>query len=719
MMLRTTVAAVSTVALSVFLTGVTAAPSYAAGGTLDLWMNNPPRITGEAWPMGSTVRVCRGSQELAQVDTDPFGSFSLDLHRNAHVGEKYTVTAGGTCAAPGPTSTSMIASLSAPTVDVAQGWIYGNGGSGASSLTVMVGNQYDGVLATDTVTPNPDGTWAAFAGTAAFDLMKGVGVGLHLQFPNGSVRRNSQVSNPTISVWDTHGVAASGWAPNTALHMTLHDPGTGDSHHWTVTTDENGGYWDVPPDPGWQVLRPGWIASATGTVENREVTTLTKTINLPDPLPFPTSMAGNVATGTLLGTVTNATIGAGSYIEATAVCRSDDWPQRAQLTGPSGAYQLDFTAAPVFPWDNGTACVGTTVYFGFNVRDLDGDEVSLNWHASPQPQVVVPDVVYNGQPGDVTGGGFDLMAVEIAQCQMNGSTVVGCDPQTTLLTNTNPDPQWDEYPLGYGQFSESLAFQRYLSVGSTSVDCAKTPGTCAVVVSEPNRATVKAFAPLTFGFDPYIQTQPADNLVDGAAITLTGRDFPPNATFNVDLALGYGSAQGGLVDHSTWWMGSVTTDANGSFYVPMKVSRQLHISPMPGDPKLDIDCATVAAASSDRLRRLRLLDRHADRPGARPGDVLRAADVPAAGWCCRANWSSWRYWAAGRSRSRGSARRRSARRDLRPRHREREGRQEVEGFLRLERLLDLDRAVDPKIDHAVEGRQRFSRRQHPAVETRQ
>ncbi len=283
--------------------------------------------------------------------------------------------------------------------------------------------------------------------------------------------------NPRISIWDTHGVAAQGWKPNTPLHLSLTNPGEGQTYEWTVTTDKDGNFWDVPPDEAWQVLQPGWIATGTGSVENRETATLTKTITLPDPLPFPTTMAGNVVSGTLPGTLSAQTVGRGSYLNVTAVCRGSNRPQRAGLADlATGAYSLNFTTAATPNWGFGEACTLPTHYYGFDIRDLDGDEVSVNWHVTPKPKVFVPDVVYNGQSGDVTGGGFDLMSVEISQCQMNGATVVGCDPATTLLKNDYPDEQWDQYPNGYGRFEENITFQRYLDLGAArSVDWPQRP----------------------------------------------------------------------------------------------------------------------------------------------------------------------------------------------------------------------------------------------------
>ena len=186
-----------------------------------------------------------------------------------------------------------------------------------------------------TITPNADGSWAAYIGPDAFDLMKGVGVSLFQYLPAGArVRTTFPVPNPRISIWDTHGVAAQGWKPNTPLHLSLTNPGEGQTYEWTVTTDKDGNFWDVPPDESWQVLQPGWIATGTGSVENRETATLTKTITLPDPIPFPTTMAGNVVSGTLPGTLSAQTVGRGSYLNVTAVCRGSNWPQRAGAGRP-------------------------------------------------------------------------------------------------------------------------------------------------------------------------------------------------------------------------------------------------------------------------------------------------------------------------------------------------------------------------------------------------
>lgn len=592
-LLRTFAAGSSAVATALLMTGLPPGPAFAAGETLQLSMTNPPQISGSGWSSGG-YNVCRGTQFLGTV-TGP--SFAYSLPRAARTGEVYAVT-DGTCSTPGATTVSVEASLAAPTVDVVEGWVYGTGGEPGQSLNVTVGNQY-GALSALQVLPSKDGSWSAYLGPQAFDLMLGVGVGMYQQLANGnSVTRTSQVPNPTISIWDTHGVAASGWKPNTPLRLSLTDPVAGQTYRWWVTTDEQGNFWDVPPDENWQVLHPGWVASGTGTVENRETPTLTKTTTLPDSLPMPT-MDGYKLTGTLVGPVGKSAIGRGSYLNAIANCTGSTSPQRADVADPAtGAYEVDFSKDPVWPWGSGARCAEPMAAFtsyGLRARDLDGDEVSLNWHAAPQPTVHPPALVYNGQPGDVTGGGYDLMSLRIEQCRINGPVVVGCDPSTSLLTNDSPDPLW---PNGYAAFEENIVFQRYLEVNGATFDCARAPGTCAVVVTEPNRPAIRAVGALTFGFNPQIRVEPRDNLTDGQAVNVVGEDFPPSSTFGIEMAQGYGSQEGGLVDHDTWWRGQVTTDGSGTFTVQIEAVRQLHVSPMPVDPVLDVDCATVAAASS-------------------------------------------------------------------------------------------------------------------------
>ncbi|MCU0294767.1 MAG: hypothetical protein MUD05_01785 [Candidatus Nanopelagicales bacterium] len=583
-----------------FLLGLPVSPAVAVGETLQLAMNNPPRITGSGWP-DQGLLVCRGTQFVGTTNSSG-GSFQFGLDRAARVGEVYTVTGDGSCDSPGTPKASVAATLDVTTVDVANGWVYGTGGSPSGTLSVSVGGPY-GSPANTSVTPNPDGTWAVHAGQAAFDLMRGVGVGLQQQLPAGfSVSRNFPVPNPMISIWDTHGVAARDWTPNTPLQLSLTDPSRGQSYQWTVTTDENGNFWDVPPDPEWQVLQPGWIAKATGSIKNRETATLTKTLALPEPLPLPSSLGAYVLAGTVPGTLTSKTVGQGSFVQSHALCRSSDFPQRSMISDPiTGGYSFDFAAAQSPPWGQGDPCTSAVHYYGLGIRDLDGDEMSVNWHVAPVPKVSTPDLVYDGLSREVTGQGFDLTSVQISQCQMSGTTVLGCDPATTFQTNDYPDDQWDQYPFGYGRFEQQVSFQRYLDLGgSEPVDCATAPGTCAVVVTEPHRNGVVASGPLTFGFDPYVEVHPANNLVGGEQLTVTGSDFPPGTTFPLDVALAYGSPGGSLVDHDTMRTISVTPSAAGEFSVSITAARLLHISAMPGDPKLDVDCATVSPAGSDR-----------------------------------------------------------------------------------------------------------------------
>ena len=164
--------------------------------------------------------------------------------------------------------------------------------------------------------------------------------------------------NPMISIWDTHGVAAQGWKPNTPLHLSLTNPGDGQTYDWTVTTDKDGNFWDVPPDEAWQVLQPGWIATGTGSVENRETATLTKTITLPDPIPFPTTMAGNTVSGTATRHSDDQTVGRGSYLNVHAFCRSSGMPQRSGLSQTWLRVRTHSTSrtAPTPTWGFGEAC---------------------------------------------------------------------------------------------------------------------------------------------------------------------------------------------------------------------------------------------------------------------------------------------------------------------------------------------------------------------------
>ncbi len=207
---RTITTAVSCAACTVFLIGLPQVPAHADGEVLHLTMSNPPALQGEGFA-ATPLRVCRGSQDLGGVEGPSFG---FSLPRAARTGEVYVVTSD--CASPG-TQTQVVASLAEPTVDVEEGWVYGAGGVHPQTLTVSVGNQY-GLLVARDVIPNPDGTWAAFIGPAAFDLMRGVGVTQVQQLTGGStVRRTSQVPNPIISVWDTHGSSPfgtpTGWPP--------------------------------------------------------------------------------------------------------------------------------------------------------------------------------------------------------------------------------------------------------------------------------------------------------------------------------------------------------------------------------------------------------------------------------------------------------------------------------------------------------------------------
>lgn len=260
----------------------------------------------------------------------------------------------------------------------------------------------------------------------------------------------------------------------------------------------------------------------------------------------------DLMSGTLTGLATSERVGAGSMVTADGLCGSGfDHEEVVTMTGgvTPGAYDLAFT---------GGCGSDPAHYYGLNVLDLDGDEFSVNWIVTPQPGITVPAVVYDGQGAQVDMHGFDLGAVTLDVC-----TTGGCDPGMTQVVNTNPDENWDT-PSGYAGAQLYLGLPRYLDLDGDgpleAVDCASAPGTCWLRATEVHRAS---------------------------------------DTFYVDIAQEYGGPSGSLVDHSTWlpFDVPVTTDASGTFTVPMTLRRVLHVSPMPGAPTIEVDCAQVVAGS--------------------------------------------------------------------------------------------------------------------------
>jgi hypothetical protein len=199
------------------------------------------------------------------------------------------------------------------------------------------------------------------------------------------------------------------------------------------------------------------------------------------------------------GELTSTTIGAGSIVNVSPTCPDLTTPWREAETDASGYFAMNFAVNP--PQDHGDGlCSEPPVAYGYDVRDLDGDNFSTNWQVAPDPSVTAESPLWDGQQFEVAGTGFDLMMVQLQQCELVGGQVGRCDPSTAVLLNPYPAAEGNSWPL-YGARFEAYNYtaKRFLDLGSgEGVDCAAEPESCAVLVTEPQREGVSAYAPLTY-----------------------------------------------------------------------------------------------------------------------------------------------------------------------------------------------------------------------------
>lgn len=345
-----------------------------------------------------------------------------------------------------------------------------------------------------------DHTWAIDFGAASYDLRQGPALQLRQADAEGDATVTLfPIPNPMVELWDTHGVAASGWQPDSPLTLTIDDPTDGQPPmEWGVTTRPDGTYWDAMP-AGWDPLLPGWIATATGYVPY--FGTITKTLTVPDPI-FVPDFNGWVVSGAVDGVLTDQDVGRGSQINVIAWCEggTQQGTTRSATTDPvTGTFSLDMSVYPPPPGGGfGEQCTGPIQNVLYRLYDADADMWQAWWQPSIDPQVeVLAEFVDDGQWVDVAGRGWDLTTVSLVQCKTDFGPPVfpeGCDWGTLTQVLSSPGGNW---PYDTAGFEAGFWPQAVIDTGSEQVDCTAT--SCAVVGFEPWRPDAPmAWAGLNF-----------------------------------------------------------------------------------------------------------------------------------------------------------------------------------------------------------------------------
>lgn len=471
----------------------TAPASAAAAGWINVWTGNFEKfVAGQDWTLDDHVAVSVGGVLVSTTGVNEMNQFRVDLPTAPSVG--VTVRAVGQ--ESGTTKEVVVPPLTITEWDVPGGQVLGTGGQAPwSAVEVNLGNQFAPPSPPTSASVGSDGTWTADVGASAFDLRTSLGTAVHQIDTDGDfVSYGAQVPNPVVDVWDSHGVALHGWVPGSTVTLTLSNPADGgSSFSWDVGIDGNGEFWDVPPESPWDVVMPGWTASATGPVQMRESDTITKSIVVPEPFPFP-EVDGFKVSDTIAGTLTATTIGAGSIVNVSPSCDGANVNRELETDGV-GYFEVFVNEDP--PPDGGFGkCSTEPVGLGYDVMDLDGDHFGANWQVTPQPSVTADSPLWDGQEFMVEGTGFDLMVVRLLQCELVGGSPGRCDPATAKLVNPYPGDSW---PADGAQFQEyQYVAKQYLELDGDVVDCGAEPESCAVVVTEPQREGVVGWAPLTY-----------------------------------------------------------------------------------------------------------------------------------------------------------------------------------------------------------------------------
>lgn len=529
--------------LAIGLAGLVAPPASAYSGPYPIIQvavsEGPDQIIGWGWSEDDNVTITRIRESVSTpVATVPLGTALWGPDSFQYFTSGDVLAFGDTVTVTGDTSSYgrlVTVVLDITHFDVANATLSGVKGresDGWGPVRVNTGTMFSGGTAEEIIPADDLTTWETTTlDSTYFALMAGTGASAWQFDPDGdTLQVTRQVPNPEIRI-EGHGVSMRGWMRNSTLQVSLDtdaDHSGGWPYQYTVTTDSNGNYCCQPaPDAAWQVMQPGWTARVVGSYPERDAGTVTKEVQFAD-LPIPT-VSGNVISGLVPGPLTATTVGRGSLVEAMATCPSmgTNPVNRSDLADEStGGYTVDFGAVATQPWGWGGPCTDLLYYYGANVNDLDGDEVHFNWFVDSKfdathPSLTADSPVTDGAEFGIEGTGWDLTAMRIQQCAMDGDVVGECDPTTTQFVTSYPDTGW---PTGMARLDPSVYAKQVLELSGGTVDCAEAPGTCAVKVTEAYRPDISAFAPLTYEV-PYwvdlgVTVDPAGTIVkaSGAAV---------------------------------------------------------------------------------------------------------------------------------------------------------------------------------------------------------
>lgn len=489
-------------------------PGYNPRVEVLLGWGDPDRIAGFGWDLDATVDVAVNSSLVG----DDVGTSALQVLTSLVSGDVVTMTGNDT----GRVKVLTVADHQLTTADVPGDVVTGTTSPLLETQFFFVCPTAQGPSLCLSPAVEATGAWLADFGSVPFDFAPGMGVMVRQgDTDDDATVTGLSVPNPNVDIWDTHGVAASGWTPNAPLTITVDDPTDGEGPLvQDVTTNGEGNYWEPTPE-GWYPLQPGWVATATGAVLHRETPTITKTLVVPDPIPVP-DINDVVVSDTVTTALTDHSVGAGSPVAVIAWCQggSPQGTTRSTVTDPgTGAFTLDMSADPAPPVGGfGDACGAPIHAVNYRLFDTDGDMFQAWWLSEVTPSLSLePEVVVPGDVAFLTGTGWDLAAVSLVQCRLDGDVPDfpdGCDWSTRLDTATNPSEGW---PYATAEFDVEFLPRLQISTGGGAVDCS-TSGSCAVVGFEPWRpGAPMAWAPLTFS-----ATLDVEGLAKGTVSTVTG-----------------------------------------------------------------------------------------------------------------------------------------------------------------------------------------------------
>jgi LPXTG-motif cell wall-anchored protein len=146
---------------------------------------------------------------------------------------------------------------------------------------------------------------------------------------------------------------------------------------------------------------------------------------------------------------------------------------------------------------------------------------------TPTPAfTVTPNAgLHDLQSVTVTGSGFAPgSSLDISQCKVNGNEIAGvCYGATRTVVTTDSS----------GGFSTPMFVRRVINEIGATVDCASSPGLCAIAVPGASAVVGLTFDSSIPPAGPSIDVQPSTGLSDGETVQVHGVGFTPDADVKI------------------------------------------------------------------------------------------------------------------------------------------------------------------------------------------